>query len=147
MRGEMLDEALEILSAAWSGEPVNHRGKHYLVDDVRFLPRPVQRPRVPVWTAAFPGNLKPLRRAARYDGFFPVNLENVDQFARAVAAVRELRGDSTAPYDVAVELPPGQRCRPLRRGRRHLVDDRIGAGSLAGRGARCDSRRPGGMNR
>src|SRR5512132_1536275 len=107
VRGEMLDEGLDILSAAWSGEPVNHRGKRYLVDDVQFLPRPVQRPRVPVWTAAFPGNVKPLRRAARYDGFFPVNLENVDQFARAVTTVRELRGDDSAPYDVAVELPPG----------------------------------------
>jgi alkanesulfonate monooxygenase SsuD/methylene tetrahydromethanopterin reductase-like flavin-dependent oxidoreductase (luciferase family) len=40
--------------AAWSGEPVNHRGRHYLVDDVQFLPRPVQRPRIPVWAAAFP---------------------------------------------------------------------------------------------
>jgi alkanesulfonate monooxygenase SsuD/methylene tetrahydromethanopterin reductase-like flavin-dependent oxidoreductase (luciferase family) len=112
VRGEMLDEGLEILSAAWSGEPVNHRGKHYLVDDVQFLPRPVQRPRVPVWTAAFPGNVKPLRRAARYDGFFPVNLENVDQFARAVTAVRELRGDDSAPYDIAVELPPGSDVAP-----------------------------------
>ena len=111
-RGEMLDEALEILVAAWSGEPVNHHGRHYLVDDVRFLPRPVQRPRVPVWTAGFPGNLKPLRRAARYDGFFPVNLENVDRFARAVATVRDLRGDDTAPYDVAVELPPGSDVAP-----------------------------------
>jgi alkanesulfonate monooxygenase SsuD/methylene tetrahydromethanopterin reductase-like flavin-dependent oxidoreductase (luciferase family) len=112
VRGEMLDEGLEILSAAWSGEPVNHRGKHYLVDDVRFLPRPVQRPRVPVWTAAFPGNVKPLRRAARYDGFFPVNLENVDQFARAVTTVRELRDDDSAPYDIAVELPPGSDVAP-----------------------------------
>jgi alkanesulfonate monooxygenase SsuD/methylene tetrahydromethanopterin reductase-like flavin-dependent oxidoreductase (luciferase family) len=112
VRGEMLDEALEILSAAWSGEPVNHRGKRYLVDGMRFLPRPVQRPRIPVWTAAFPGNVKPLRRAARSDGFFPVNLENVDQFARAVAAVRDLRGDDTAPYDVAVELPPGSDVAP-----------------------------------
>src|SRR5215203_3525204 len=42
-RGQMLDEALAILVAAWSGEPVNHRGKHYLIDDVKFLPRPVQR--------------------------------------------------------------------------------------------------------
>src|SRR5215216_3587260 len=50
VRGEMLDEALEILVAAWSGEPVNHRGMRYLIDDVQFLPRPVQRPRVPVWT-------------------------------------------------------------------------------------------------
>jgi len=111
-RGEMLDEALEILVAAWSGEPVIHHGRHYLIDDMRFLPRPVQRPRVPVWTAAFPSNLKPLRRAARYDGFFPVNLENVDRFARAVAAVRDLRGDNPAPYDVAVELPPGSDVAP-----------------------------------
>jgi alkanesulfonate monooxygenase SsuD/methylene tetrahydromethanopterin reductase-like flavin-dependent oxidoreductase (luciferase family) len=107
VRGEMLDEALEILKAAWSGEPVNHHGKHYLIDDVQFLPRPVQRPGVPVWTAAFPGNVKPLRRAARYEGFFPVGLESVDQFAQAVAAVRELRGDNPDPYDIAVELPPG----------------------------------------
>ena len=103
----MLDEALGILMAAWSGEPVNHRGKHYLIDDVQFLPRPVQRPRIPVWAAAFPGNVKPLRRAARYDGFFPVNLESVDEFAQAVATVRDLRGDNTESYEVAVELSPG----------------------------------------
>ena len=49
-----------------------------------------------------------MRRAARYDGFFPVNLENVDQFAQAVATVRDLRGDNPAPYDIAVELPRGR---------------------------------------
>jgi alkanesulfonate monooxygenase SsuD/methylene tetrahydromethanopterin reductase-like flavin-dependent oxidoreductase (luciferase family) len=108
----MLDEALEILLAAWSGEPVNHRGRHYLVDDVEFLPRPVQRPRVPVWTAGFPGSIKPVRRAARYDGFFPVNLAHVDEFIDAVAVVRDLRGDSPTPYDIAVALPPGSDVAP-----------------------------------
>jgi alkanesulfonate monooxygenase SsuD/methylene tetrahydromethanopterin reductase-like flavin-dependent oxidoreductase (luciferase family) len=108
----MLDEALEILLEGWSGEPVTHRGRHYVVDNMQFLPRPAQRPRIPVWTAAFPGNVKPLRRAARYDGFFPVNLENADQFAQAVAAVRDLRSDNTAPYDIAVELPPGSDVTP-----------------------------------
>ena len=112
VRGEMLDESLEILTTAWSGEPVNLHGKHYLIDDVQFLPRPVQRPGVPVWAAGYHGNIKPLRRAARYDGFFPVGLENVDQFAQAVAAVRDLRGDNSAPYDIAVELPPGSDVAP-----------------------------------
>jgi alkanesulfonate monooxygenase SsuD/methylene tetrahydromethanopterin reductase-like flavin-dependent oxidoreductase (luciferase family) len=107
VRGEMLDEALEILTGAWSGEPVNHRGKHYFIDDVEFLPRPLQEPGIPVWVAAFPGNRKPLRRAARYQGFFPVNLGSVNRFAQAVATVRELRGDDRRPYDIAVELPPG----------------------------------------
>jgi alkanesulfonate monooxygenase SsuD/methylene tetrahydromethanopterin reductase-like flavin-dependent oxidoreductase (luciferase family) len=112
LRAEMLDEALEILLAAWSGEPVNHRGKYYLVDDVQFLPRPVQRPRIPVWAAAFPRNVKPLRWAARYDGLFPVNLEGVDEFVQAVAAIRDLRGDDTASYDIAVELHPGSDVSP-----------------------------------
>src|ERR687897_1921571 len=30
-RGQMLDEALDILTSAWSGEPVHHHGDHYRV--------------------------------------------------------------------------------------------------------------------
>jgi len=107
LRGQMLDEALEILTAAWSGAPVHHRGGHYTVEGIRFLPRPVQRPGVPVWVAGFPGNVKPLRRAARYDGFFPANLEHPDQLAEVVATITDLRQHSTAPYDFAVGLPLG----------------------------------------
>jgi alkanesulfonate monooxygenase SsuD/methylene tetrahydromethanopterin reductase-like flavin-dependent oxidoreductase (luciferase family) len=107
LRGQMLDEALEILTAAWSGEPVHHRGQHYTVEGIQFLPRPVQQPGVPVWVAGFPGNVKPLRRAARHDGFFPANLEHPDQLAEIVAAITDLRQRTTAPYDFAVGLPPG----------------------------------------
>jgi alkanesulfonate monooxygenase SsuD/methylene tetrahydromethanopterin reductase-like flavin-dependent oxidoreductase (luciferase family) len=105
LRGQMLDESLEILTAAWSGEPVRHRGEHYTVDDMQFLPRPHQRPGIPVWVAGMPGAVKPLRRAARYDGFFPANLEHPDQLAQIVATINELRQDATAPYDIAVGLP------------------------------------------
>jgi alkanesulfonate monooxygenase SsuD/methylene tetrahydromethanopterin reductase-like flavin-dependent oxidoreductase (luciferase family) len=106
-RGQMLDESLEILTAAWSGEPVHHHGRHYTVDGMSFLPRPVQRPGVPVWAAGRPGNVKPLRRAARHDGFFPVNLEHPDQLADIVATITDLRQPTTTPYDIAVSLPPG----------------------------------------
>ena len=106
-----LDEALEILTAAWSGEPVHYHGIHYTIDDMQFLPRPVQRPGVPVWIAGFPGNTRPMRRAARYDGFFPVNLEHPDQLAEIVAELTALRSDAgravAEPYDVVAALPPG----------------------------------------
>jgi alkanesulfonate monooxygenase SsuD/methylene tetrahydromethanopterin reductase-like flavin-dependent oxidoreductase (luciferase family) len=107
LRGQMLEEALEILTAAWSGEPVDHRGRHDTVDGIQFLPRPVQQPGVPVWTAGFPGNLRPLRRAARHDGFFPANLEHPDRLAEIVATITHLRQQTTTPYDYAVGLPPG----------------------------------------
>ncbi|WP_199432102.1 LLM class flavin-dependent oxidoreductase [Qaidamihabitans albus] len=104
-RGQMLDESLVILAAAWSGEPVHHREEHYTVDDIEFLPRPVQKPGVPVWAAGFPGNVKPIRRAARLDGFFPANLEHPDQLAEVVATITDLRMGETGAYDIAISLP------------------------------------------
>src|SRR5829696_1737645 len=117
-RARMLDEALEILQAAWSGELVQHRGEHYTVDGMRFLPRPVQRPRVPVWVAGFPGKSRPMRRAAHYDGFFPVNLEDADQLAEIVARMGALRAEAGRapgePYEMVVALEPGVDPAPYR---------------------------------
>jgi alkanesulfonate monooxygenase SsuD/methylene tetrahydromethanopterin reductase-like flavin-dependent oxidoreductase (luciferase family) len=109
VRARMLDEHLEVLEAAWSGEPVDHHGEHYTIDGVRFRPRPVQRPRIPIWVAVRYGNLRPLRRAARYDGVFPVDVDSPDQLAELVASVAELRGPAAAGtgYDVAIAFPPG----------------------------------------
>lgn len=104
-RGQMLDESLQILTAAWSGEPVHHHSQHYTIDDVQFLPRPVQRPGVPVWVAGFAGNAKPLRRAASHDGYFPANLKHPDQLAEIVATIAQLRQHTTGAYDIAVGLP------------------------------------------
>lgn len=114
-RGQMLDEALEILSAAWSGQPVYHHGAHYTIDGLQFLARPVQQPGVPVWIAGFPGNARPLRRAARYDGFFPVNLEHPDQRVEITAAIASHRQHATAPCDLAVPCRPAPTHRPMPR--------------------------------
>jgi probable F420-dependent oxidoreductase len=46
------EEAIEILELAWSGEPFSYKGKHFEIDDVTILPRPIQRPRPPLWIGA-----------------------------------------------------------------------------------------------
>jgi alkanesulfonate monooxygenase SsuD/methylene tetrahydromethanopterin reductase-like flavin-dependent oxidoreductase (luciferase family) len=114
VRARMLDEALEVLEAAWTGEPVHHRGAHYVVDGLSFLPTPVQRPRPPVWVAVRAGNRAPLRRAARYDGVFPIGLEHPEDLAALAADVRSLRNPGAGPLDVVVGMPPGQDPRPWR---------------------------------
>jgi alkanesulfonate monooxygenase SsuD/methylene tetrahydromethanopterin reductase-like flavin-dependent oxidoreductase (luciferase family) len=110
-RASMLDESLQILAAAWAGEAVHHRGEHYTIDGMRFLPRPVQRPGVPVWVAGYYGKPRPMRRAARHQGFFPIELDHAEQLAEIVADLAALRReagkDPTEPYDVVVALPPG----------------------------------------
>ena len=107
----MLDEALEIPTAAWSGEPVYHRGEHFTVDGMWFLPRPVQRPGVPVWWGGYPGKRRPLRRAVRFQGFFLVDLEHLDASPEIVAEVasvrKEIGRDVKEPFDVVAALPVG----------------------------------------
>ena len=56
-----------------------------------FEPRPVQRPRIPIWVAARWPNRRPLRRAARYDGLFPIDLPDPDALAELADEIRAMR--------------------------------------------------------
>ena len=67
-RAGMLDEALEIIDGLWSGEWFSYHGKHYQVEEVRFQPTPVQKPRIPIWVGGGYPNKGPLQRAKRWDG-------------------------------------------------------------------------------
>ncbi len=72
VRADKMDEAIEIVCALQTGEPVTFEGKYFTVDDVQFRPVPIQRPRVPVWVAGFHPYRRPMRRAAKWDGIFPL---------------------------------------------------------------------------
>jgi Luciferase-like monooxygenase len=104
---EMLDEALDILTSAWSRRPVRHRGPHYLIDDLTFRPTPVQQPRMPIWAAGNAGLRRPLHRAARAGRYSPVEVRHPDQLAEIGETIRSLRPDPTTPFDIAMPLPPG----------------------------------------
>ena len=69
---ERLDEGLDLLNHYWSGDRVDHDGKHYQVNDVTLLPSTVQQPRPPVWIGGYWPNKAPMRRAARWDGVVPL---------------------------------------------------------------------------
>jgi len=90
-RARLLDDGLERLAAYWGGE---------------FEPRPLQRPRIPVWVAATWPNRRPLRRAARWDGLFPVELPGPDALTELRAEVQELR-EGEGQFDFVVTNPAG----------------------------------------
>jgi alkanesulfonate monooxygenase SsuD/methylene tetrahydromethanopterin reductase-like flavin-dependent oxidoreductase (luciferase family) len=95
-----LDAALERLVAFWGGE---------------FEPTPVQQPRIPIWLAARWPRRAPVRRAARYDGVFPIDLPGPEAVSELVAEVRELRGPAAGPFDVVVSIPPDTDAEPWTR--------------------------------
>ncbi len=71
-RAQMPDEGLEVLTACWRGEDVHYEGRHYIVEGARLRPTPVQRPRIPIWTAGYWPGTAPFRRAAAWDGVAPL---------------------------------------------------------------------------
>jgi alkanesulfonate monooxygenase SsuD/methylene tetrahydromethanopterin reductase-like flavin-dependent oxidoreductase (luciferase family) len=99
---EMLDEGLTILDGLWRGAPFSYAGRHYQIKDVTFLPPPVQQPRIPIWVAGNWPNKAPFRRAARWDGVFPLardgELTPAD-FRDLLAYMAPYR-TSGAPFDV-----------------------------------------------
>jgi probable F420-dependent oxidoreductase len=50
-RPSRMEEALDILKAAWADGPVEHHGKNFDVSGVEVTPKPVQRP-IPIWVGA-----------------------------------------------------------------------------------------------
>lgn len=70
-RGELLDESLDVLLALLSGNEASYHGNRLRVDCPPLLPKAIQDP-VPVWAGCVWPNRKPLRRAARVQGCFPI---------------------------------------------------------------------------
>jgi hypothetical protein len=118
VRGNMLDEHLDLLTRLWSGEPVRHSGRHYRVDGPDWAavchPPPVSG-RVPVWVAGtWPAagstggsRPRPFARAARWQGVVPMRADGAWEVADT-AGVHALMDELGAPsegFDVAV---PGE---------------------------------------
>jgi alkanesulfonate monooxygenase SsuD/methylene tetrahydromethanopterin reductase-like flavin-dependent oxidoreductase (luciferase family) len=98
-RARLLDQGLSDLVRYWAGE---------------FQPVPLQQPRIPVWVAAEWPHRRPVRRALRWEGLFPIGLPGPAALAELVGEVRESRpaGD---PFDVIVGIPPGDDAEPWAR--------------------------------
>ena len=102
VRGHLLDEGLEVLTALLSGETVEHDGDHYAARGVRFQPAPP----VPIWLAGRYGNRPPLRRAARHDGFFVIGLDSPDDLETVADDLAARRRDTG--FDLVIDLRPEQ---------------------------------------
>jgi alkanesulfonate monooxygenase SsuD/methylene tetrahydromethanopterin reductase-like flavin-dependent oxidoreductase (luciferase family) len=81
-RAQLLDDGLAELQRYWEGA---------------FLPRPAHR--IPIWLAARWPNRRPVRRAAKFDGLFPIDLPGPEALAELAAEV------PPPPFDIVVTNP------------------------------------------
>ena len=108
-RAGMLDEALEILTGLWSGQPFSYQGRYYQVEEVTVLPRPVQKPRIPIWVGGGYPLKGPVQRALRWDGaclykhqVHYMQPEDVREFCSLLAQHRK----TVEGYDISVGGSP-----------------------------------------
>ncbi len=72
-RGEITDESLKVLETLWTQENPSFTGKNFKFSDIKFLPKPRQKPYPPIWIGG--GSDKAIERAVTYgDGWHPVGL-------------------------------------------------------------------------
>jgi probable F420-dependent oxidoreductase len=92
-RGSRLEEGAALLHRLWTEENVTHRGKYYQLDNATVAPRPVQRPRPPIWFGAW---VEPaIRRAARLgDAWFVGPSANLGEIAPCARLYRQACGES-----------------------------------------------------
>jgi probable F420-dependent oxidoreductase len=85
-RADRADEMLTVLTQLFHGKPVHFTGRYTTLDGQQLQPRPVQRPRPPLWIG---GRRKAsMRRAGRFgDGWLPY-LVTPEQVASGLATAQ-----------------------------------------------------------
>jgi hypothetical protein len=116
-RARRLDEGLAILDPLLRGASVTHDGNHYQLHEARIAPACEQSPRMPIWIAAAQPAQAGFRRAARWDGCFPLKFPTAGlgaettridwtqwwltprEFSTGVELIRKLRAAEESPFD------------------------------------------------
>ena len=94
-----MEEQLRIVTGLWAtppGERFSHEGRHYRLTDSPALPKPVQRPRVPLIVGGR-GPRRTPRLAARYADEFNLPFTSPAQSAELFAGARAARSASGGP--------------------------------------------------
>ena len=69
-RGPMTDEYIEIFKCLWEQEDPEYHGKFHNIDGIKFEPKPIQKPSIPIWVGGH--TRRALRRTAKYgDAWHP----------------------------------------------------------------------------
>jgi len=72
-RGEVTDEMLKVLKILWTEHNPSFKGKHYNFSNIKFLPKPVQKPHPALLVGG--GTKKAIERSVEYgQGWQPVGL-------------------------------------------------------------------------
>jgi len=116
-RGELSDEQLDLMKVLWEQKRAKFSGRYYRFDDIAFYPKPLQKPRIPIWVGG--EGKRAQRRAGEYgDAWFPYfvrmtpaelakRFDNVRRAAqKAGRDPGRIRLNCCLPVELGGEAPP-----------------------------------------
>ncbi len=94
-RGARTDEALEVINRLFTETDVHFDGRFTTLNGITISPRPVQKPRPPIWVAG--RREVAMRRAARHgDGWMPY-MYTPDMLAESMTKIAQFADDAGRP--------------------------------------------------
>jgi probable F420-dependent oxidoreductase len=93
-RGALSDEQLAVLEILWSEDRPRFDGCYYRFRDIAFYPKPLQKPRIPVWVGG--ESIRAQRRAALFgDAWFPYYVKiTPEELAARFKEIRKWAADA-----------------------------------------------------
>ncbi len=89
IRIEKLDEGLEIIKRMWTQDKATFTGKYYSIKNAICLPRPTQKPGIPIWVGGMSGP-KIMSVIARHaDGWNMMRVTTIEDYRLCLKKLRE----------------------------------------------------------
>lgn len=119
-RNELLEEAIEVMQRAWTGEVVAFEGRHFRARGVRYRPTPRATPHPPIWMGG--NSTRAIRRAVTScQGWCPfrtsehatgtrtARLKDLDDLRPRIALARQVAEEigRTEPLDICFSAGGG----------------------------------------
>jgi probable F420-dependent oxidoreductase len=111
-RGEVTNEYLRAFKELWTSDSPTFEGKYCRFANIKFLPKPVQKPHPPIWVGG--QSRRAIRRAAELgNGWHPVGAipaaplepEDLSQSLALLRRYAERAGRDPAELDVSIKAP------------------------------------------
>ena len=102
-RGAVTDEYIDVMKNLWTEDSPEFRGRYLEYSDIKFLPKPLQKPCPPIWVGG--GSKRAIERAVKHgEGWHPVGL-TPSELEEKVHYLNELLEKSNrTPEDFTISL-------------------------------------------
>jgi alkanesulfonate monooxygenase SsuD/methylene tetrahydromethanopterin reductase-like flavin-dependent oxidoreductase (luciferase family) len=104
-RGARADEFIQALTKTWTEDIVEFKGRYYNIPASKIGPKPIQKPRIPIYLGGFSPNT--FSRIAKYaDGWLPTAASSLEYIANGIKTLKEKEKKENKHFEIITLIFP-----------------------------------------